>query len=255
MKNNTNKFLIIILALLVLILTSAFKLPDASYEFYVYDEVNIINDFTENYIIEVNKELSQKTGAQVVVATVNSLDNMDINSYATALYEKWKIGSKEYDNGLLLLIVPSEGELWIETGYGLEGTLPAGITKRIINDKILPSFSEGNIDDGVILGFEEILNYIEKESEITISSRSLLEENYIPKANANTTTTNNRLPNIFMIIGVILFLFIDFKFFGGWLTISLLRGLGRGRGGGGGGSGGSSGGGGRSGGGGAGGSW
>ena len=109
MNNNKNKLLLIILALLVLLLTSGFSLPNASYEFYVYDEANIINDFTENYIIEVNKELKQKTGAQVVVATVNSLGDMDINSYATALYEKWKIGSKEYDNGLLILIVPSEG--------------------------------------------------------------------------------------------------------------------------------------------------
>lgn len=252
MKNNKNKFSIIILALLVLLLTSGFKLPNASYEFYVYDEANIINDFTENYIIEVNKELNQKTGAQVVVATVNSLDDMDINSYATALYEKWKIGSKEYDNGLLILIVPSEGELWIETGYGLEGTLPAGILKRIINENMLPSFSEGNINDGVILGFEQILNYIEKDYDININSKSLLEDNYIPKPVEDSSSDS--LPNIFIIIGVIIFLFIDFKFFRGWLTISLLRGLGRGRGGGGG-SGGSRGGGGRSGGGGAGGSW
>lgn len=250
MKNNKNKFLIIILALGVLLLTSAFKLPEPSFEFYVYDGADVLDDFTESYIIDVNKELSQKTGAQIVVATVNSLENMDINKYATSLYEKWKIGSKEYDNGLLFLIVPSEGELWIETGYGLEGTLPAGIIKRIINEDILPSFSEGNLNDGVILGFEQLLNYVESEYDITLSSRSMLEGNHIPNSNTNNTT--NKIPNIYLIVGVIIFLFIDFKFFHGWLTFSLLRG---GRGGGSGGSGGSRGGGGRSGGGGAGGSW
>ena len=79
----------------------------------------------------------------------------------------------------------------------------------------------------------------------------MLNEGSMPNSNTNNST--NRLPNIFLIIGVIIFLFIDFKFFHGWLTFSLLRG---GRGGGGSGrSGGSSGGGGRSGGGGAGGSW
>lgn len=251
MKNNKNKFLIIILALGVLLLTSAFKLPEPSFEFYFYDEAEVLDDFTENYIIEVNKELSQKTGAQIVVASVNSLENMDINMYASSLYEKWKIGSKEYDNGLLFLIVPSEGDLWIETGYGLEGTLPAGIVKRIINEDILPSFSEGNLNDGVILGFEQLLNYIEKEYDITLSSRSMLDGDHIPNANSNSTN-NKKIPNIFLIVGVIIFLFIDFKFFHGWLTFSLLRG---GRGGGSGGSGGSRGGGGRSGGGGAGGSW
>lgn len=251
MKNNKNKFLIIILALGVLLLTSAFKLPEPSFEFYIYDEAEVLDDFTEKYIIEVNKELSQKTGAQIVVASVNSLENMDINMYASSLYEKWKIGSKEYDNGLLFLIVPSEGDLWIETGYGLEGTLPAGIVKRIINEDILPSFSEGNLNDGVILGFEQLLNYIEKEYDITLSSRSMLDGDHIPNANSNSTN-NKKIPNIFLIVGVIIFLFIDFKFFHGWLTFSLLRG---GRGGGSGGSGGSRGGGGRSGGGGAGGSW
>lgn len=251
MNNKKNKLLIVILILAIFLLTSAFKLPSPSYEFYVYDEANILNEFTENYIIEVNKELSQKTGAQVVVAAVNSLDGMDINRYATALFEKWVIGSKEYDNGLLLLIVPNEGELWIETGYGLEGTLSAGLIKRIINENILPSFSEGNFNDGVILGFEQILNYIEKEYDISINSRSILEGNYIPRPIEDTQREG--LPNIYIIIGIIIFLFIDFKFFGGWLTLSLLRG---GRGGGGyGGSGGSRGGGGRSGGGGAGGSW
>ena len=254
MNNKNNKLLIIILTLVILLLTSAFKLPDPSFEFYVYDEANILNDFTEEYIVEVNKELSQKTGAQVVVATVNSLDDMDINSYATALFEKWKIGSREYDNGLLLLIVPNEGELWIETGYGLEGTLSAGLVKRIINENILPSFSEGNLNDGVILGFEQILNYIEKEYEVSLKSREMLSGNYIPRP----VSSSKSIPNIYIIIGIIIFLFIELKFFGGWLTLSLLRGGGRGRGGGyggSGGSGGSRGGGGRSGGGGAGGSW
>lgn len=253
MKNNKVKLLIIILALIIFFLMSAFKLPDPSFEFYVYDGADVLNDFTESYIIEVNKELSQKTGAQVVVATVNSLEDMDINKYATSIYEKWKIGSKEYDNGLLILIVPSEREIWIETGYGLEGTLPAGILKRIINEDILPSFSEGNLNNGVILGFEQVLNYLEKEYDINLNSRELLNGKNIP--NYNNNNDKKEIPNIFLIIGVIIFLFIDIKFFHGWLTLSLLRG-GRGSGGGGSrGSGGSRGGGGRSGGGGAGGSW
>lgn len=259
MNNKNNKLLLIILILGVFLITSAFNLPNPSYEFYVYDQANIIDEFTENYIIEVNKELSQKTGAQVVVATINSLEGMDINRYATALFEDWKIGSRQYDNGLLILIVPDDGELWIETGYGLEGTLSAGLIKRIINENMLPSFAQGDLNDGVILGFEQILNYIEKEYEIKLNTRSLLDGNYIPNPIDNPSS-NDRLPNIYIIIGIIIFLFIDFKFFGGWLTLSLLRGGRGGRGGGGygggyGGSGGSSGGGGRSGGGGAGGSW
>ena len=120
------------------------NLPDPSFEIYVYDEANIIDRELEDYIVGVNRELEEKTGAQVVVAVVNSLDGLDINTYATSLFEKWKIGSKEYDNGLLMLVSHGDREIWIETGYGLEGALPAGIEKRIIDRDILPSFREDN---------------------------------------------------------------------------------------------------------------
>ena len=244
------KFIWIILILFILLSSPVFALPNPSYDFYVYDEAGIMDDFTEQYIINTNLELYQKTGAQIVVVSINELEGMDINTYATSLYEEWEIGSKEYDNGLLMLIVPSIRELWIEVGYGLEGTLPDGRVNRIIDEQILPSFSQGNFNDGIILGFEEILGHVQSEYNIELQTRQGLEENY--QFADNTRATG--VPNIFMIIGIVIFLIIDFKFFRGWLTFSLLRGIGRG-GGGSGRGGGSRGGGGRSGGGGAGGSW
>jgi len=257
MKNNIKRTSIIILILLLI--PFGFKvdgvdsLPESSYEFYVYDEGNIIDNEAENYIIEVNKELYEKTGAQIVVATINSLDSMDINRYATSLYEKWEIGSKEEDNGLLILISLEDNELWIETGYGLEGALPAGRIKRIINNSIIPNFSDGDYNAGIIQGFEDILDYVEKEYDISLDTREGISSENVEDEE------DRRISPLLVIIFLGIFIFIDFKFFGGWLTFSLFRGLGRGgprgRGGFGGGSGGSSGGGGRSGGGGAGGSW
>lgn len=243
----------IILLILVLLSTSTFaasaKLPEPSYDFYVYDGANIIDSDVESYIINVNKELYKKTGAQVVVATVNSLDNIDINSYATSLYEKWKIGSREYDNGILLLIAPNDRNLWIETGYGLEGQFPAVKVKRIIDNYIIPYFAEEEYSNGVVAGFNQILEGVEGEYNITLTKSTVVDDPY----NSNNQTS---VFNPLMIIGIIIFVFIDIKFFRGMIIYSLLRGFGRGGGGGyGGRGGGSSGGGGRSGGGGAGGSW
>lgn len=255
------KILLIILTLTMLLSMPSFSvsvlLPKPSYDFYVYDEVGILDNHSKNYIIEVNNELYKKTGAQVVVAITNNLENLDINTYATELFEEWKIGGKQYDNGLLMLIVPDNREIWIEVGYGLEGPLPDGRIKRIIEDKIIPSFRDQNYSNGIISGFEEILDYIENEYEISLESRASLNGSYINE-NYSGITSGFDIPSIFPVIGIIIFLFIDFRFFHGWLTFSLLRGLGRGgRGGFGGGSGrgGSRGGGGRSGGGGAGGRW
>lgn len=249
-----NKIWFSIFCIIVLLSTSvvygiSYKLPDPSYDFYIYDEAGIVDKDIETYIVEINKELYKKTGAQIVVATVNSLDNMDINSYATALYEKWKIGSKEYDNGMLLLIVPDNRELWIEVGYGLEGEFPDSKVKRIIDNYILPYFAEEEYSDGVLSGFNQILLGLEDEYNISLNKSKVVD---YPK-----NEIISYFPNICMIIGIIIFLFIDFRFFRGMITYSLLRGIGKGGRSGGSSRGGgrSSGGGGRSGGGGAGGKW
>lgn len=251
-----NKICLIVFYIIVLLSTSVYgisnKLPESSYDFYVYDEAGIIDKDTESYIVDINKELYNKTGAQIVVATVNSLDDMDINYYATALYEKWKIGSQEYDNGMLLLIVPDNRELWIEVGYGLEGPFPDSKVKRIIDDYILPYFAEERFSDGVLSGFNQILVGLEEEYNITLDKVNI--DNPYP-IYSDTDSTGSSFSRILMIIGIITFLFIDFKFFGGVLTYSLLRSAGRGGRGGGSRGGRSSGGGGRSGGGGAGGRW
>src|SRR5690554_3301472 len=120
----------LILAIIILLSSNIYAIPSPSTEFYVYDSVGILDNATENYIIETNIELYEKTGGQIVWATINDLEGMDINTYATALFDEWDIGGRELDNGLLALIVPENGEIWIEVGYGLEGILTAGRVKR-----------------------------------------------------------------------------------------------------------------------------
>lgn len=257
MNNNKRRLLFIVLLLLTLSLLStiSYAVPSPSKEFYVYDEAGLIDSSLEDYIINTNKSLYDKTGAQVVVATINSLDNVDINIYAVELFEEWKIGSRQEDNGILILIVPEEGRLWIETGYGSEGIFPASITKRIIEDQMIPYFREDRYSDGILAGFNKIIEGFEGEYDVNIEESQVV-ENPISQADNSDESSPSR---IFMVIFIVILLFIDFRFLGGIITYSLLRGFGRGggRGGGGygGGSGGSSGGGGRSGGGGAGGSW
>jgi uncharacterized protein len=256
-----NKISFIILCIIVLLTSNvygiSYKLPEPSYSFYVYDETNIIDSNLENYIVETNKMLYKKTGAQVVVAAVDSLEDMDINSYATKLFEKWKIGSREYDNGILVLIVPNDREIWIEVGYGLEGALPDSKMGRIINDLIIPYFSDGEFSKGILAGFNEILNNIEKEYDVNLNRDKIDEDLYDFGDTRGQFSVFNSFGKIMLVLGIIIFLFIDFRFFNGWITYSLLRGSGGSghRGNSSRGSGRSSGGGGRSGGGGAGGKW
>lgn len=204
------------------------SLPDASNNFYVYDEANIIDKEVENYIVKTNEVLYKKTGAQVVIAIVEDLNDLDIREYANLLFEKWGIGSSKYDNGVLILISPKDRELWIEIGYGLEGVLPDGKVGRIRNEQIFPYFKKGNYSEGVLRGFNSILNAIEEEYRVDLEREKISESyyyDYNEEEGSGEFGIFDTFIKILIIIGIIIFLFIDFRFFNGWLTYSILRNI------------------------------
>lgn len=231
-----------------------FEIPSPNDLFYVYDEANILDDSLESYIIATNEQLYEKTGAQIVVVTLESLDGNSEQEIAVKLFRNWGIGSKEKNNGVLMLIAPNERRLWIEIGYGLEGALPDGKVGSIRDNYIFPYFVEEDYNSGVEYGFNAIL------SEIAIEYN--IEENFDISEYPNSQYNEENLDSeslgikpVFAIIGIAIFLFIDFKFFGGMLTFMIIRSSSRGGFGSSGRRGGNRGGGGSSGGGGAGGGW
>ena len=146
MKLNRLKTILIVLILLTLIsggvYADDFELPKPNSYFYVYDEAGVIGGDTANYIIQVNEQLYDKTGAQIVVAVVNSLQNRTEQEFANKLFREWGIGSKDKNNGILILVAPNEKRLWIEVGYGLEGVLPDGKVGEIRDKQIFPYFKD-----------------------------------------------------------------------------------------------------------------
>lgn len=230
-------------------------LPEPSRYFYVYDEANIIDNYLEDYIINTNEQLYSQTGAQIVVATLNSLNGNSEQEIAVQLFRKWGIGSKEKNNGVLMLIAPNEKALWIEIGYGLEGPLPDGKVGEIRDKQIFPYFKENDYNTGILKGFDAILTEISKEYNIERPDSAEYNGDY--SYEDEYYNTGIRVNPILIVIGIIIFLIVDFKFFGGFLTMMILRSSSRGGfgGRGGRGSGGNRGGGGSSGGGGAGGRW
>lgn len=227
MKSKRVNLCILLLTILLFsnyVCVFAGSMPNPTDEFYIYDEVGIIDQSAVNYIINTNESLNLKTGAQVVVAIINSLDDMDIREYANLLFEKWKIGSKEYDNGVLMLVSPNDREIWIEIGYGLEGALPDGKVGRIMDNSIIPSFRDENYSEGILNGFNAIIDEIENEYNINLEREKLDEELYYHNTGEDySVNILNKLGVIGVVILIIIFLFIDFKFFNGWLTYAILR--------------------------------
>lgn len=122
----------------------------------VVDEANILQPETLKTLTESLALLEQRTGAQLVVVTLPSLQGYDISDYGYQLGRTWGIGQKGTDNGALLIVAPAEKKVRIEVGYGLEGTLTDAVASLIIQRAILPAFKRGDFDAGITHGVTAI---------------------------------------------------------------------------------------------------
>lgn len=222
---------------------------------YVNDFAHVLDQNTTANLNNVAEQLDQKANAQVAIVTINSLDGEDIVDYSVKLYQKWGIGKKGSDRGVLILYAIKDRKYWTTVGYGLEGILPDGKVGGFGREAI-PFLKQGDYNGAVSLLTSRVADVIAQDAGIQLTNaqppRAPPREDYQPQ-----------LPLSVWIIGIIIFLFLISTSFGRTLLFwMLLSGRGGGRGGwGGGGFGGGGGGGfggfggGSTGGGGAGGSW
>jgi len=131
------------------------------------EPVGYVNDFAQilssSYRQSLEQELvsfKEETTAEIAVVTINSLEGGSIEDYAVRLFEDWKIGEKEKDNGILVLIAKEDRKIKIEVGYGLEPVITDGRAGRIIREKMRPAFREEDYDEGVKLAVAQIKEYI-----------------------------------------------------------------------------------------------
>lgn len=116
---------------------------------HVNDFAGVMNAPDRSATESLLTELEQKTGAQIAVVSLKSLDGGQIDDFATRLFERWGIGQKGKDNGILLLVSIGDRKVRIETGYGLEGALPDAAAGRIIREVIAPAFRQGDYSGGL----------------------------------------------------------------------------------------------------------
>lgn len=123
---------------------------------YTNDWANVIDEDVEKKINEANNKLEETNGSQIFVVTVDFLDGEDIDDYAYNLFNEWNIGSAEYNNGVLLLLVIGEEDYYCLQGSGIEDTLSTGVLQNILDDYLEPDFAIGNYSDGVEKTFEQL---------------------------------------------------------------------------------------------------
>jgi uncharacterized protein len=143
---------------------SAFAVSYPALTGRVVDQANIIPTGTRDAIEPKLANLESKSGIQLVVATVKSLEGEEIEPYSNGLFRTWKLGEKAKNNGVLLLVAPNEHRVRIEVGYGLEGTLTDALSKVIITNAIAPRFKAGDFGDGITRGVDDIITVLTTDS-------------------------------------------------------------------------------------------
>jgi uncharacterized protein len=123
----------------------------------VVDEANILSPQVEQDLTAKLKTLEDSTGRQLVVATVPTLQGYEIEDYGYQLGRTWALGSKDKDDGAILLVAPNDRKVRIEVGYGLEPVLTDALSSVIIQSAIIPKFKAGDMEGGVVAGTDEIL--------------------------------------------------------------------------------------------------
>ncbi|MFQ5850675.1 MAG: TPM domain-containing protein [Candidatus Binatia bacterium] len=137
---------------------------------YVNDYVGVIPDHTERQLNGLLKELEKKTGAQIAVVIINSTDGVPAADYAVEFGQRWGVGKKDKDNGVVFLIAIQDRKMFIATGYGVESILPDGKVGRIRDQVIIPHFRKGDTARGIINGSLHLAQAIAKANGVSIET-------------------------------------------------------------------------------------
>lgn len=165
---------------------------------YVSDFAHVLSPEAEQKLDVFCGQVDRRANAQIAVVTINTLDGDDIDDFTNRLEEKWKVGKKGSDRGVVLLFAVQDRKRRIEVGYGLEGILPDGKVGDI-GRSMVPYLREGNYDQAISLGVSQVAEVIAADAKVILE-----EPNNVPRRRASHGSGLGRL------IFVIIFFFIVF---------------------------------------------
>jgi Beta-propeller domains of methanol dehydrogenase type len=129
----------------------------------VHDDAKVLRAETADALELKLKAHEDSTSNQIALLIIESLDGEVIEEYSLKVVEKWKLGTKSKDNGVLLLIAINDHKMRIEVGQGLEGVLTDALCNRIIRNEMAPNFRRDDYDAGVNAAVEAIIKAIAGE--------------------------------------------------------------------------------------------
>ena len=136
---------------------------------YVEDYANVINQNDENSLNGILQELEQKTGTQYIILTVDTIGNTTIERFSIELAQKWKLGQKGKDNGMLFVLAKNDRKWRFEVGYGLEGFVTDAYCGRVGREVLRPYLQKGDYSRGIYLANLQIAQKIATVAGVTLT--------------------------------------------------------------------------------------
>lgn len=153
---------IVLLLPFVLFITSGLFAADVPYlTGRITDNAQLLSPALHRSLSDSLQAHEKRTGNQIAVLTVPTLDGESIEDFAVKVFESWKLGRKGKDNGVLIVVVPNDRRMRIEVGYGLEGTLTDALAGRIIQQVMAPAFKKGNYEGGIADGAGAVMKILD----------------------------------------------------------------------------------------------
>ena len=140
---------------------------------YVNDFAGVLDAVTQARLNDLCQQVEQKAQAQIAVVTVKSVDGQDVVSYAVALYQKWGIGAKGKDRGVLILLATEDRKYWTTVGYGLEAILPDGKVGGF-GREMVPLLRSGDYAGAVTLITSRVASVIAQDAGVTLDNQPSL---------------------------------------------------------------------------------
>src|SRR5262245_43694994 len=135
---------------------------------WVTDNAGILSAEQQQALNEKLEALKQKTGAEFLVMTFPSLEGEDVTDYTNRVAEQWKVKD---DKALMLFVFPRDRKMWIQVGYGLEGSITDAYASRVYRETLVPAFRQNDYYGGI----DTALNQLAQKVDPTFApaSRSL----------------------------------------------------------------------------------
>ncbi|MBU3905020.1 MAG: TPM domain-containing protein [Nanoarchaeota archaeon] len=162
---------ILFFVFILLLITPVFAIPSYQ-DLYVNDYANVFTSNQTSQLRSLLISVEQETTAEISVLTVDTVESSAMSQYAQEVFDNWKIGKTDKDNGLLILYSKEEDRIWVTTGYGLGGILPDSKVGRILDETFVIERANNNSANGIVLATQVYADVIIENKDEVLSGQA-----------------------------------------------------------------------------------